>query len=133
MLKLYICYVIFVQKKRSDYIKRYINWKLISNDEVILNKYNVECNFNDNIITYIEEDNIKNQIDISKKIYKRDTLEFTFIIDFKNKHFKYILKGYDYNIEDTLVNGEFNYNNNEIILIYNIEDEDKKIIVQLLQ
>jgi len=85
-----ICYSLI--EKRGDYIKKYINWKLISNNEEVINNEFVECEFEGNILKYYEDKDTKNIVDLNNDVYKRENTEFAFKIDFKNRCFDYILK-----------------------------------------
>ena len=123
-----LCYICL--EKRSDYIKKYINWTLFNDNEILVKYEDIECEFNNNILVFNEKNTI-NTIDINNKIYIRETNEFTFKIDFKNKEFEYILKEKDLKIKDKLKSASFE-NSKDIILIYNLDEEEKKIIINLL-
>lgn len=99
---------------------------------MIINKEKVICEYEENkYIKYIEEDNIINYIDLVNDIYTRETSEFTFKIDFNNKKISYLLKEKNALFESDLNKCNI-IKNNEIILNYKIDDEDKKIIIQIL-
>jgi len=124
-----ICYICL--EKRGDYIKKYINWKLINNNEVIINNENIECEFDNNIIKYIEDKETINLIDLDKEIYIRENNEFIFEIDFKNRLLNYILKENDLSINNASIEASF-IKDNPIILKYNLGDEEKEIVIHIL-
>jgi len=124
-----ICYSFL--EKRGDYIKKYINWKLINNNEVIINNENIECEFDNNIIKYIEDKETINLIDLDKEIYIRENNEFIFEIDFKNRLLNYILKENDLSINNASIEASF-IKDNPIILKYNLGDEEKEIVIHIL-
>lgn len=130
MLKLYICYVIVVQKKRGDYIKKIINWQLLSNNKEVISE-KVECEFDNSILKYIEKDNTINIIDLENETYTRDNEEFTFKINFKNRLFDYILKKEELSIENAVIDAKMAKDDNVIKLKYNLGEEEKEIIIHL--
>ena len=85
-----LCYSFL--EKRGDYIKKVINWQLISNNNEVINNKCVECEFQNNIIEYKEDKFTINIIDLNKNIYKRENEEFIFEIDFNNRLLNYKLK-----------------------------------------
>ena len=118
-------------EKRGDYIKKYINWCLFSNNKLIIKKENIECEITNNILKYQEEKNFINKIDMNNDIFIRESNEFLFKIDFKKQSFEYTLKEKDLRINDVLLEAKI-IKNEIITLIYKIEDEEKKIIIQIL-
>lgn len=116
--------------KRGDYIKKFIKWQLISDKKEVINKL-VECEFDDNVIKYQEDDESINIIDLNKRIYLRENDEFTFKVDFNNKVFNYILKKEEMAIENAPLEGELILNNDFIHLKYSLGEEEKEIIIQL--
>ena len=124
-----LCYSFL--EKRGDYIKKFINWKLISNNNEVVNNEFVECEFVNDILKYLENDTM-NIIDLNKNIYIRENDEFTFEIDFNNRLFNYILKKEELSIENAVIDAEIKKNNSDILLKYNLGDEIKEIIIQLL-
>lgn len=116
--------------KRGDYIKKFIKWQLISDKKEVINKL-VECEFDDNVIKYQEDDGSINIIDLNKRIYLRENDEFTFKVDFNNKVFNYILKKEEMAIENAPLEGELIINNDLIHLKYSLGEEEKEIIIQL--
>lgn len=124
-----LCYSLI--EKRGDCIKKLINWKLISNNEEVVNNEFVECEFENNILKY-NEDNTLNIIDLNNQSYERKNEDFTFAIDFKNRCFNYILIKDNLSIENAKLDGEMEYENNIITLKYNLGEEEKKIIIQIL-
>jgi len=125
-----LCYSLI--EKRGDCIKQLINWKLFSDGLVVINNESVECEINNNILKYYEDEFTYNIIDLNKKIYIRESNEFTFKIDFNNRCFDYILKKDELSIENAKVEAELEQVNNEIYLKYNLGEEEKKIIIQIL-
>lgn len=105
------------------------NWILYSDGKIVDKKLGIEVEFTDNRIIYQEED-ILNIVDLEKKTYLRESSEFKFYIDFTNKTFSYLLKENNYKLENTL---ECNINiDNIITLEYKIDNEIKKILIQIL-
>jgi len=132
MLKLYICYVIFFLVKRSDYIKKFINWRLLNDGIIVIDNKNIECEYEVNkFIKYKENDNTINYIDLEKQLYIRDNNEFMFKIDFINKVFNYNLKSENVMLEDS-IKCQFKISNNVVEMKYNLDDEEKSIIIQIL-
>lgn len=118
-------------EKRGDYIKKFIKWQLISNNKEVINE-EVECEYENNIIRYLEDNNTINIVDLNKDIYIRENEEFTFKIDFKNRLFDYILKKEELSIENAAIDAEISKDNSKIHLKYNLGEEEKKeIIIQL--
>ena len=125
-----ICYILI--EKRGDCIKKLINWQLLSNNNEVVNNQKVECEFNNNILKYVEDNNTVNIIDIDNKTYLRENDEFTFNIDFKNRCFNYILKKDNLSIENAKLEAFLEQDENIISLKYNLGEEEKKIVIQLL-
>lgn len=123
-----LCYIWL--EKRGVFIKKYINWKLISDNKVIINLENIECEFENNVIKYYEDIHTLNIIDLNEDLYIRENTDFLFRIDFKNKIFNYILKENNISIEQNL-EATITKDNN-IDLKYNLGEENKEIIIQLL-
>lgn len=130
MLKLYIYYVIFFKTKEVIIIKL-INWCLLNDKKIVKNFENVECEFNNKILEFKEDDNALNKIDLINNKYIRETDEFTFQIDFNKKECHYNLKELNKSFSMP-IDGEFTKKNNKIILRYSLEDEEKQIIIQIL-
>lgn len=118
--------------KRGDYIKKLINWQLSSNNLVVLKRDSVECEFVNNIITFHEDENTINEIDIDKKTFRRENKDFMFKIDFINQTFNYHLKIEDLSIENAQIDANLKTYNDHIILQYNLGDETKEIIIHIL-
>lgn len=125
-----MCYILI--EKRGDCIKKLINWKLLSDNVEVVYKENEECEFDNNILTYYEEDNTVNIINIVEKSYKRENKEFTFNVDFKNRCFNYTLKPENLSIENAKIDASFEYINKNIVLKYNLGDENKELIIKFI-
>ena len=130
MLKLYIYYVIFFKTKEVIIIKL-INWCLLNDKKIVKNFENVECEFNNKILEFKEDDNTLNKIDLINYKYIRETNEFSFKVDFKTKECHYNLKELN-KIFSMPIDGEITKKDNEIILKYSLDDEEKQIIIQIL-
>lgn len=130
MLKLYIYYVIFFKTKEVIIIKL-INWCLLNDKKIVKNFENVECEFNNKILEFKENDNALNKVDLINNKYIRDTDEFSFQIDFKTKECHYILKELDKSFSMP-IDGEITKEDNKITLKYSLDDEEKQIIIQIL-
>jgi len=125
-----ICYSFL--EKRGDYIKKLINWSLLSDEKVVINNKKIECEYKDKeFIKYKEGNDTINLVDIKKKLYKRENDEFIFEIDFEKSVFSYILKENNIKLEDKII-CYFIQNSNEYILKYTLDEEEKKIIIQVL-
>ncbi|MBE6156601.1 MAG: hypothetical protein E7161_02530 [Firmicutes bacterium] len=70
-------------------------------------------------------------INLKEESYLRENDEFIFKIDFKNKLFNYILKENDFLVEDK-ISCSMLLKNSTIVLKYKIDEEEKKIIIQIL-
>ena len=130
MLKLYIYYVIFFKTKEVIIIKL-INWRLLNDKKIVKNFENVECEFNNKILEFKENDNALNKVDLINNKYIRDTDEFSFQIDFNKKECHYILKELDKSFSMP-IDGEITKEDNKITLKYSLDDEEKQIIIQIL-
>ena len=125
-----LCYIVL--EKRSDYIEKLVNWSLLSNNKIIIREKSVPCEFKENeYIRFLESKNVSNEIDFGEKTYTRITDEFIFMIDVKNNKFNYKLKENNYIIEDSLESSSLQIDKS-IILKYKLDDEEKKIIIQIL-
>ena len=103
---------------------------LFNNDNLIINNKDDMCEFKNNIIKYKDKDGI-NVIDLNNKKYERENKEYILKIDFNDNSFNFILKEENHIINSTINNSSFNILDNKIILKYSIDDEEKKIIIQL--
>ena len=130
MLKLYIYYVIFFKTKEVIIIKL-INWCLLNDNKIVKNFENVECEFNNKILEFKEDDKTLNKVDLLNNKYTRDINEFTFQVDFKTKECHYILKELNKSFSMP-IDGEITKENNKITLKYSLDDEEKQIIIQIL-
>lgn len=102
----------------------------MNNKEVIINDKNKVCEYKENDYLKYEDDNSSNYIDLKNNIYIRENSDFIFKIDFKNKLMFYTLKEKEMTFESQV---ECSIKkDNEIILKYKIDEEEKKIIIQLL-
>ena len=108
-----------------------INWSLLNDNKKVISKENVECDYIENLQLNYREDNTLNTIDFKNKLYLRENEEFLFKIDFKNKIFKYILKENDIVLENE-IECYFEKNDNFIELKYKLDEEEKKIVIQIL-
>jgi len=124
-----LCYICL--EKRGDYFLQKINWSLLSDNKIIIDK-NILCEYEKNIlIKYIEDDHTSNIIDLKNRIYIRENNEFLFKIDFNKKIFYYELKENNICLEN-IIECELNQNDKNILLKYKIDEEEKKIIIQVL-
>ncbi len=89
------------------------------------------CEYEENQYLKYIEDNNQNLIDLINKIYIRENEEFIFKIDFNHQQFSYILKENNYRMENKIDSCAFAMNDT-ITLTYNLDDEEKKIIIQIL-
>lgn len=124
-----LCYSFL--EKRGDYIKKLINWRLLEDEKVIINN-NIECEYEINkFIKYEEDQNIVNIINLHDQIYIRNSDEFILKIDFKKALFSYTLKENNLTLENT-IDCNFQKKDKAYILTYKLNEEVKKIIIQLL-
>lgn len=80
---------------------------------------------------YYKENNYVNRINLEEKVYIREGNDYKVIYDFKKQEMKLLLK--DNNMEFlSKFTGIITKNNNIINVIYNNDEENKKIIIQLL-
>ena len=131
MLKLYIYYVIFFKTKEVIIIIKLINWCLLNDKKIVKNFENVECEFNNKILEFKEDDKTFNKVDLNNNKYTRETAEFIFQIDFNKKECHYNLKELNKNFSMS-IDSEIIKKNNKIILKYSLDDEEKQIIIQML-
>lgn len=133
MLNLYICYVIVFKKKKEqgDFIKK-IRWQLYNNNELIINNENAKCEYQDNVIKYEEDDGL-NTIDLNKKSYIRENKEYRMEIDFANNTFNFLLKEKKRELSNKLLSSELTIKDDIITLKYALDNEEKKIVIQMLQ
>lgn len=96
-----------------------LNILLLSNDERI--KKNIDGILEDNRIIYIDED-VKTEIDLVNKKLNRDSSLYNIQIDFDNNICKYYLKSHNLNMDLNIINQSFIYNDNNIKIKYQIED-----------
>ena len=120
---------IFVEK-RGVFIKKLINWRLYSNNKLVIENLNKCCDYIDDEIIYIEDEFI-NKVSLIMKKFTRENKEYKFELNFNNNEMIYNLK--DNNIKlSTEFKGNIRINNDEIYISYNIDEEDLLIIIQLL-
>ena len=103
----------------------FINGKLVINNE------NVECEYVVNKFIKYKEDEALNTIDVENEEYLRENNEFMFKIEFKNQKFSYTLKENNLYLEDNL-ECDFIDLNNKISFKYNLDEEIKEIIIQIV-
>ena len=137
MLNLYSWYVIVFKKKKffkieklGDDIKRRLNWQLYEEDKLIITNENVECEFDRGVITYQESDAI-NIVDLNSQVYKRNNEGYSFEINFIDKSFIFTLKEKNYTLSGDLTDSFFKVSK-KIVLVYSLNEERKKIIIELL-
>lgn len=92
---------------------------------------NTTCFFENNIIVYEESLGIKNTINLNNNIYERETEEFLFKIDFNNNTMYYLLKEKNYELKDIKISSQIIIND-KITIIYKLDDETKKIVVDFI-
>lgn len=92
---------------------------------------NTTCFFENNIIVYEESLGIKNTINLNNNIYERETEEFLFKINFNNNTMYYLLKEKNYELKDIKISSQIIIND-KITLIYKLDDETKKIVVDFI-
>jgi len=77
------------------------------------------------------EHNTCNIIDLNNDTYTRENEEFLFKIDFKNKYFDYILKKENIILEHQVIDALLK-KEDILELEYSLDEEKKKIIIQIL-
>ncbi len=97
----------------------------------MIEKNNTTCFFENNIIVYEESLGIKNTINLNNNIYERETEEFLFKINFNNNTMYYLLKEKNYELKDIKISSQIIIND-KITLIYKLDDETKKIVVDFI-
>ncbi len=75
--------------------------------------------------------NASNIVDLKNLTYQRENKDFLLVIDFKKETFSYLLKEKDYKMESKLLSSSIEIAK-DIILKYKLDEEEKKIIIQLL-
>ena len=121
-------------RQRGDYIKKHIDWILFNNKKKILEYKNVVCEINNNCWHFNEDGNIINIIDLNKNIYQRESDDYILQVDFKKKKYYLTLRGkekntlFTMNLECASIEKE-----EDIHLKYKIDDEEKEILIHLLQ
>ena len=75
--------------------------------------------------------NASNIVDLKNLTYQRENKDFLLVIDFKKGTFSYLLKEKDYKMESKLLSSSIEIAK-DIILKYKLDEEEKKIIIQLL-
>ena len=132
MLNLYIGYVIVFKKKEEigGFIRKII-WQLFNNKEKIIDKKDVLCEFENNIIKYIEDDGV-NILDLNNKLYERENKDYKLKIDVVNNTFMFNLKEKNYTLNNKLLSSSLDIKDDIITLKYALNNEEKKIIIQML-
>lgn len=97
----------------------------------MIEKNNTTCFFENNIIVYEESLGIKNTINLNNNIYERETEEFLFKINFNNNTMYYLLKEKNYELKYIKISSQIIIND-KITLIYKLDDETKKIVVDFI-
>ena len=99
----------------------------------MLEENNITYEKNDNII-HFKLENFDHYIDCTKKIFKRESDEFCFILDVENEKCSYKLKeipgNFDIIVDDS--NWIYEKNNLEIHYVIETEDEKSKIIINFI-
>lgn len=75
--------------------------------------------------------NASNVVDLKNLTYQRENKDFLLVIDFKKKTFSYLLKEKNYKMESKLISSSIEVAK-DITLKYKLDEEEKKIIIQLL-
>ena len=101
------------------------------NGNLVINNESVECEYNENKFVKYKDSDALNIVDIENALYLRENNDFIFKIEFKNKIFSYTLKENNLKIEDGLL-CEIAINSNKISFKYNLDEEEKEIIIHLL-
>ena len=83
------------------------------------------CEINNDVITLKEKD-ATNIIDLNNKIYTRENNDYLMEVNIKTKLFKITLKEKNNNFSADLTKKD------KIILKYQLDDEEKEIIIQIL-
>lgn len=112
----------------------FLNIKLLKNEEIMLEKQNVPYHQENNVIEFNLE-NFSHQIDLEHQIFKRESNEFCFMIDFLEEKCTYTLKeitgNFDIIVDDFF--WELSENTLEIHYVIETEDEKSKIIINFLK
>ncbi len=85
---------------------------------------------NNDIISYLEDDKTKVEVDLNKKIITRDNDEKLLVIDYRRQVIHITLKEYNYSLDMNVSNVEDKYKDNCFSLKYELE---KKIIEYILE
>ncbi len=103
----------------------YINWKLLSDNKVIIDEVNKKVDFQNNILTYEDKYGV-HTVFIDKKIYERKSPDNIFRVNFFNNTLDVIFD--KHNLTYDIVS-KFSKNEEEIRLYYSLGDEEKMIII----
>ena len=88
------------------------------------------CEINNNVITFKEKD-ATNIIDLNNKIYTRENNDYLMEVNVKTKLFKITLKEKNNNFSAKLTKCSL-INKDKIVLKYQLDEEEKEIIIQIL-
>lgn len=108
-------------------MKKIIDWQLFSAEESIVLLKDASCDYEENKIISLENDEEKNIIDIENKMYIRVTKDSNFVIDFNNKTILFKLDDKEFLFD--LPYAEFKHTGKRFELLYKLDDEIKKIVV----
>ena len=117
-----------LEKKAGAILNRLIDWQLYNDNKLIIDLKDVTSLYKEGEYLEFIEDNIKNIIDIKNNLYKRISDEYEMSIDFNDNICYFILP----NREEvsTNVDGSLIINDNDITVIYSIDDE-KRILIKI--
>lgn len=116
------------EKKAGEGMLQYIDWMLFSDNKLLICRKNEESIFELNKSLIYETEKEYNKIDFVKKIFVRKTDELFMEIDFSKKTCKF-----DFGIEGTCsfdIECSFKYNDEEIELLYSLDDSYKKVSIK---
>ena len=89
---LYMCAIMFKKKARWSFLIRKIDWKVYSNNKLIIDNNNVKCNlYSSNIIEFKDEYG-KHIIDLENKTYSKVGNDNKMVIDFIAKTCEFIFE-----------------------------------------
>ncbi len=107
-----------------------IDWKLFNNNKLLVHRKNVSVIYDYNNKLIYETTDEYNEIDFKMKKYIRRTNELEMIIEFENN-----ICIFDFKEEGNCkidIKSSFKLDGDDIILKYTIDEDEKKIIINLI-
>ena len=108
---------------------RKIDWKVYSNNKLIIDNNNVKCNlYSSNIIEFKDEYG-KHIIDLENKTYSKVGNDNKMVIDFIAKTCEFIFEKNEKCTFD--IDCNIKIKENHIEILYSFDEDEKKILIEL--